>query len=34
VVTRRGERYHLQLEAGAPFSGFWNALKMAAGWSA
>ena len=33
VVTSRGDRHHLQIEAGAPFSGFWNALKMAATWN-
>lgn len=32
LLTRGGARVQLYLEAGAPFSGAWNALKMAASW--
>jgi hypothetical protein len=30
ILLRRGEAVELELEAGAAFFGFWNALKMAA----
>jgi hypothetical protein len=33
ILTKNGERYKVQLETGSPFSGFWNALKMAARWN-
>jgi hypothetical protein len=33
VVAKDGQRYHVQIEAGQPFSGFWNALKMVASWN-
>lgn len=32
LVLRSGARLTIELEPGPPFSGVWNALKMAAGW--
>ena len=31
VVERGGDKYQIELEPGMPFSGFWNAVKAAAG---
>jgi hypothetical protein len=33
VLTKEGWHHQLQLEAGPPFSGFWNAVKMVAAWN-
>jgi hypothetical protein len=33
VVAKDGRHYRLQLEAGKPFFGFWNTLKMVASWN-
>lgn len=33
ILSKDGQRYQIHIEAGYPFSGFWNTIKMVASWN-